>query len=70
MYLSYIQSPLIKRFEFIKRLGADMIEPHLRRLNTQTLPRSPKTLVKKVFMFDEDQEDQPERVPSDKLDKR
>lgn len=41
MYLSYRDSPLMKRFEFIKRLGADMIEPHLRqRLHTQTLPRS------------------------------
>lgn len=47
-----------------------MIEPHLRRLITQILPRSPRTLVKKVLMFDEDQEDQTERVPSDKLDKR
>lgn len=71
MFLSYRDSPLINRFDFIKRLGREMIVPHLRRrLMVQTLPRSLKTTIKNVLMMDEEQQDNQERIPSDKLEKR
>lgn len=71
MFLSYRDSPLINRFEFIKTLGRETIVPHLRRrLMVQTLPRSLKTTIKKVLMMDEEQQDNQERILSDKLEKR
>lgn len=70
MYLCYKDSPVISRYDFLKRLSLELMKPHLqKRLTIQNLPRQTKEVIK-MALKQEDEEVQPDGIPSDKLPKR
>lgn len=79
LYLSYQNSPIQTRFEFIKQLSFDLIKPHLqKRYSLPSLQRTLKEDIKRVLGDDVPAEerrrqgegDGAEAGPSDRLEKR
>lgn len=69
MYLSYRNSPLISRHEYIAKLAKDLVEPLWReRLAITNLPRDIKTVIKRELS--EEDPDRPEGFLTDKMNKR
>lgn len=71
LFLSYRDSPLIRRYTFIKELAMDLVEPHFRkRLSIPNLPRDVQQTIKKILGEEPQNNQQANEVPDDKLQKR
>ena len=71
LYLCYLETPAIKRFQFIKDLAHTLVEPHLqRRFQIPNLRREVKFCIAKILALNEDQPVHPEGIPCDKMAKK
>lgn len=52
VYMSYSESTMLTRFDFLQKLGCDLVAPHLRKRITEVanLPRDLKQMIKKKFL--------------------
>lgn len=70
VYMSYAQTPIINKFDFIKGLANELIVPHLRKRlsDVPNLPRELKIEIRKVLEIN----DHPavEGLPDDRLAKK
>lgn len=70
MYLSYRDSPSISRFDFLKKLAMDLIEPHMRRrLLAPSLTKDIKVVIKKALKLDQEAPPEVDAL-DDKMNKR